>query len=376
MAASKQLLKAHVVGSMLRPQGLAEQLRSHRAGEVDAAEFKKVEDAAVDLALRIQHEAGIELVTDGEQRRLAFGDVLARSVDGIEPRDPTPIGRDGMWQGATDGTATLEISSPTGGAITRKLHRRDSQALEEFVYARAKATAPVKVTLPSPTMFMASWSPVHSTSAYATLGDALDDVVDILRTEVHALAVSGCRHIQFDAPETTFAIDPESSPALRASGMSRERFCDEVVARLNDVAREPGVTFSVHFCRGNARGHWHSAGGYDPIALLVFPRLERFTYVLLEYDSERAGGFEALRHLPDSACAVLGLVSTKTGALESREGLVERISEAAMHFPRAQLAISPQCGFASDAGGNPITPAQQAAKLRLVGQVAQEDLSA
>ena len=375
MTAFKQLLKAHVVGSMLRPDGLVEQLRSYRAGEIDAAEFKKAEDAAVDLALRIQQDAEIELVTDGEQRRLAFGDVLSRSVDGIEPQEPTPIGRGGMWQGATNGTATLEISSPTGGAITRKLRRRDSQALEEFVYARAKASAPVKVTLPSPTMFMASWSPAHSTSAYAKLGDALDDVVDILRMEIHALAMAGCRHIQLDAPETTFAIDPENSPALRASGMGRERFCDEVVARLNDVASEPGVTFSVHFCRGNARGHWHSAGGYDPIAPLVFPRLDRFTYVLLEYDSARAGGFEALRYLPDSACAVLGLVSTKTGALESRERLVERISDAAKHFPRNQLAISPQCGFASDAGGNPITFEQQAAKLRLVGQIAHEVLS-
>ncbi len=376
MTSWTRLLKAHVVGSMLRPQGLAQQLRAYRAGAIDAVEFKKAEDAAVDLALRVQHEAGIELVTDGEQRRLAFGDVVSRSVDGIEPRDPTPIGHDGMWRGATSGTATLEISPPTGGVITRKLRRRDSQALEEFVYARARASAPVKVTLPSPTMFMASWSPVHSASAYARLDDALDDVVDILRMEIHALAMAGCRHIQFDAPETTFAIDPERSPALRASGMSRERFCDEVAARLNEAAREPGVTFSVHFCRGNARGHWHSAGGYDPIAPLVFPRLERFTYVLLEYDSERAGGFEALRHLPDSACAVLGLVSTKTGALESRERLRERISEAARHFPSDQLAISPQCGFASDAGGNPITFEQQAAKLRLVGQIAREVLSA
>jgi len=371
-----QILKAHVVGSMLRPAGLVEQLRAYRDGAIDAAEFKKSEDAAVDLALRIQQEAGVELVTDGEQRRLAFGDVLSRSVDGIEAQEPTRIGHGGMWHGETDATATLEISSPTGGVITRKLRRSDSQAMEEFVYARAKSSTPVKVTLPSPTMFMASWSSARSTAAYPSLSDALDDVVHILRQEVHALALAGCRHIQFDAPEATFAIDPEGSPALRASGMSRDRFCDEVVSRLNEAAAEPGVTFSVHFCRGNARGHWHSAGGYDPIAPLIFPRLERFTYVLLEYDTDRAGGFEALRHLPDATCAVLGLISTKTGALEQPGRLEQRISQAAEYFAREQLGISPQCGFASDAGGNSLSFDQQEAKLRLVGQIAREVLNA
>ena len=371
-----QLLKAHVVGSMLRPAGLAEQLRAYRAGEIDAAEFKTAEDAAVDLALRIQQEAGIDLVTDGEQRRLAFGDVLSRSVDGIEPDEPNQIGHGGMWHGETDATATLEISSPTGGVITRKLMRRDSQALEEFVYARARRPGPVKVTLPSPTMFMASWSSARSAGAYPSLVDALDDVVEILRQEVHALALAGCRHIQFDAPEATFAIDPESSPALQAGGVSRERFCDEVVSRLREVATEPGVNFSVHFCRGNARGHWHSAGGYDPIAPLLFPRLDRFSYVLLEYDTDRAGGFEALRHLPESTCAVLGLISTKTGALEDPKRLEQRISEAGQYFPRRQLGVSPQCGFASDAGGNPISFEQQEAKLRLVGRIAHEVLEA
>jgi 5-methyltetrahydropteroyltriglutamate--homocysteine methyltransferase len=326
--------------------------------------------------LRIQQEAGVDLVTDGEQRRLAFGDVLSRSVDGIEPEAPTRIGHGGMWHGETDETATLEISPPTGGMITRKLSRRESQPLEEFVYARAKSAKPVKVTLPSPTMFMASWSPGRSAAAYPGLSDALDDVVEILRQEVHALALAGCRHVQFDAPEATFAIDSEHSPALRASGMSRERFCDEVVSRLSEAATEPGVTFSVHFCRGNARGHWHSAGGYDPIAPLIFPRLERFTYVLLEYDTDRAGGFEALRHLPASACAVLGLVSTKSGALENPDRLKRRIADAAAHFPREQLGISPQCGFASDAGGNPLSFEQQEAKLRLVGQIASEVLNA
>jgi 5-methyltetrahydropteroyltriglutamate--homocysteine methyltransferase len=145
-----------------------------------------------------------------------------------------------------------------------------------------------------------------------------------------------------------------------------------VTGRLNDVAVEPGVEFSVHFCRGNARGHWHSAGGYGAISKYVFPRLRKFSYVLLEYDTERAGSFEPLADLPKSCCAVLGLVTTKRGELESRELLEARIAEAAQHFRREQLAISPQCGFASDAGGNPITFEQQSAKLRLIAELAHE----
>jgi len=368
------LLKSHVVGSMLRPPELAQKLRRYRAGDIAAAEYKALEDLAVDAALAVQAEAGIDLVTDGEQRRLAFGDVLARSVVGIEAGEPEPVGHGGMWHGEDDETAQLEISNPTGGVITGKLQRRDSQAIEEYVYARAITAKPVKVTLPSPTMFLASWSPTRSTAAYPHLGAALDDIVDILKAEVHALAALGCQHIQFDAPEVTFAIDADNSPVLGGTGLNRDQFCAEVVERLRQVASEPGVTYSVHFCRGNARGHWHSAGGYDAIARQVFPRLDSFTYVLLEYDSERAGGFEALRQLPDTVCPVLGLVSTKTGELESRERLADRIDEAARHFPRAQLAVSPQCGFASDAGGNPLTFQEQAAKLRLVGELARDVL--
>jgi 5-methyltetrahydropteroyltriglutamate--homocysteine methyltransferase len=367
------MFKAHVVGSMLRPAGLADQLRKFRSGEIDTAEFKAVEDVAVNDALAIQDEAGIELVTDGEQRRLAFGDVLSRSVSGIEPTDPVPINRGGMWQGTDDATGALEIDPATGGVITGKLQRRDSQAIEEFVYTRATTGRSVKVTLPSPTLFFMSWSPERSAQAYPTIGAALDDVVEILRQEVHALAELGCRHVQFDAPEITTALDA-NSPALRWSSMTSDQFCSEVVQRLRQVAVEPGVTFSVHFCRGNARGHWHSSGGYDAIAGQVFPLLDPFTYVLLEYDTDRAGGFEPLRFLPQSACAVLGLVSTKAGELESRDVLIRRIDEAAQYFPREQLAISPQCGFASDAGGNPISFQQQRAKLDLVGQIARDVL--
>lgn len=368
------MLKAHVVGSMLRPGRLLEHSARYRAGTLPVAEFKRIEDAAVDQAIGIQEQAGIDLITDGEQRRLAFGDVFGQSVLGIEPVPSEKVTTGEFWHGPGGAEAPIEISAPTGGRIVAQLRRGESKASEEFVYARARARRPVKVTLPSPTMLISAWSPAHSTRAYASFNDALEDVVEILKQEVHALARLGCEHVQFDAPETTFAIESDSSPVLRGLGLGREAFCDMVVARLNQVAVEPGVEFSVHFCRGNARGHWHSAGGYGAISKLVFPHLARFKYVLMEYDTERAGTFEPLQDLPRGCCAVLGLVTTKSGVLEQRERLQARIEEAARYFPREQLALSPQCGFASDAGGNPLSFEQQTAKLRLVAEVAHEVL--
>ncbi len=364
--------RAHVVGSLLRPRELLQALEDFRAGALPIAEFKRIEDCAVDDAIAVQERAGIDVITDGEQRRLVFGDVFGRSVTGIEPSAPVPIGGAPFWRGGDDRSRQLEVSSPTGGHIVARLRRAESKACEEFIYARARASRPVKVTLPSPTLLIGSWSPERSTRAYRHFGEALDDVTAILREEVHALARLGCRHVQFDAPETTFAIEGEASVPMRLLRLTRESFCAEVVKRLNEVAIEPGVEFSVHFCRGNARGHWHSSGGYGAISKLVFPHLERFRYVLLEYDSERAGTFEPLADLPRSCCAVLGLVTTKSGELEDPRLLAARIEEAAQFFPREQLALSPQCGFASDAGGNPITAAEQAAKLRLVGTLAHE----
>jgi 5-methyltetrahydropteroyltriglutamate--homocysteine methyltransferase len=368
------MLKAHVVGSLLRPGRLLELAARYRKGEIPIAEFKRMEDAAVDQAIEVQERAGIDLITDGEQRRLAFGDVFGQSVSGMEAVAPETVKEGGLWHGVKTDAPAVEVSAPTGGRIVAKLQRRESKASEEFAYARARAHRPVKVTLPSPTMLISAWSPEHSTKAYRNLEAALDDGVEILKQEVRALRQLGCEHIQFDAPEATFAIESETSFVLRWLGYQRENFCELIVRRLNEVTVEPGMEFSVHFCRGNARGHWHSAGGYGAISKLIFPHLTRFKYVLMEYDSERAGGFEPLRDLPKECVAVLGLVTTKNGVLEQRDSLRARIDEAARFFPREQLALSPQCGFASDAGGNPITFEQQSAKLRLVAEVAHDVL--
>jgi methionine synthase II (cobalamin-independent) len=367
------LFRAHVVGSMLRPQELLKAHDACEAGALPTAEFKRLEDEAVSMSIRDQEDAGIELVTDGEIRRQAFGDVMARAL-GLTLTGKRQIGgaHEAIWHGMTESSGAMEISNPVGGIITERLRRGDSQAIEEFAFARAVARHPIKVTLPSPTMFSAAWSPEQSSKVYRHPGEAMDDIVEILKAEVHSLARIGCTHIQFDAPEVTFAIDAEASPILRASGQSREAHCAMVVQRLNQVAVEPGVEFSVHFCRGNARGHWHSAGGYDAISKLVFPHLSSFRYVLLEYDTDRAGGFDALRDLPDECCAVLGLVTTKSGEMESLSALKGRVAEAARFVPKERLAVSPQCGFASDAGGNPLSRDQQREKLRLVGRLARE----
>ena len=362
-------MRAHVVGSMLRPTPLLDQLPRFRAGEIDTSEFKRIEDKAVDEAIRIQERAGIELITDGEQRRLAFGDVFGQSVKGIAPTAPSSSR--GMWKGKQRrslGSFAAECSDRWHDCRQAGA-RRISGSRGICVCARSRLEAASRLRCPAQPSSWPRGRPSSRRALMPSFADALKDIVEILNQEVHALARLGCQHIQFDAPELMFALDA-NAPMLR--NQSRKVYCAMVVDHLNAAAVEPGVTFSVHFCRGNARGHWHSAGGYEAISKLSFPHLRRFQYILLEYDTDRAGGFEALVDLPKDCCAVLGLVTTKTGALESGKLLRERIDEASRYFPFEQMALSPQCGFASDAGGNPITVAEESAKLQLVGEVARE----
>jgi 5-methyltetrahydropteroyltriglutamate--homocysteine methyltransferase len=247
--------------------------------------------------------------------------------------------------------------------VAEKISRVSSMAGEEYAYARAKATRPVKVTLPSPMVMLSFWSPEHSTGAYADPADLVTDFAAVLRDEIAHLADLGCEHIQLDAPELTFLVgDGMAFGAFEAAGFTRESFLDTEVEILNGVASVPGVTFGIHLCRGNKENEWHSAGGYENISKQLFPRLDAFDYLLLEFDDERSGGFGPLADVPDDTCVVLGLVSTKRA----------QVDEAANHHPREQLAISPQCGFASISYGNPIGEPAERAKLELVGRIGHE----
>jgi 5-methyltetrahydropteroyltriglutamate--homocysteine methyltransferase len=357
------IYRAQTIGSMLRPGSLRDARHALRQGAISRAAFKRIEDRAVDHALAIQEHAGIDLVTDGEQRRASFLGSLLEATEGLT-RD---LSITKPWHENDDRVSELSL----GLAVTGKLRRVRSIVCEEYAYARGRATKPIKVTLPSPMMLLMFWAPNFARGNYKDAFELFVDGAEVIRAEITELARMGCEHIQIDAPELAILIDPAAQLAVFArNGIDPARVLGEGVELLNSLADAPGVSFGLHLCRGNNDGRWLSQGGYEPISKQVFSRASRFTTFLLEYDDSRSGGFEPLADIPDDKLVVLGLVSTKHPALESEEMLMARIEQAARHFPRDQLALSPQCGFASGIKGNPLDEAAEERKLRLVADVA------
>jgi methionine synthase II (cobalamin-independent) len=358
------IYRAEVIGSMLRPGWLKQARTDFAADRISTAQFKRVEDRAVDEAIALQERCGVDVVSDGEMRRSGFVAPLTDYVEGFEA-----IAFDTRrWQG---GPVSGETNLVVPLTVTGKLRRRRSLAAEEFIYARARAKLPLKAALPSPLMLAMRWSPEHSAAAYPDPAALFADAVDILRAEVAELASLGCEYIQIDAPELAMLVDPSTRERVfEAHGISTARMLGEGVEMLNALADASGVTFGLHLCRGNNAGHWMSTGGYEAISKEVLARSTRYEIFLLEYDSPRAGSFEPLIDLPRDKRVVLGLVSTKSDALETPDALIARIDEAARYFPREHMALSTQCGFASVMAGNPIAEATQEKKLRLVADVA------
>lgn len=361
--------RADVVGSLLRPAGLLEARAAHAAGDLPAAEFKRVEDRAVDAALRLQEEAGLDVVTDGELRRVSFQSQMVEAVDGFGQWDLDAF-LWGRWRG--DGLDTVDVPRPEL-AVVGRLERKRFLCAEEFIYVRGRTDRQVKVTLPSPSLFANFWEPDRAPDAYGGVQDMLADVTRILREEVAELARLGCTCIQLDAPHYTMLADPAwrrfyTDRGIPASAwIARGLELDNAVA----AAAPEGMTVALHVCRGNQMSRWLVEGGYGAIADEIFPHaaVDRF---MLEYDDARSGGFEPLRSVPDGTDVVLGLVTTKTPQLEDEEALLRRIDEAAALVPLERLALSTQCGFATSLHGNALTMRQQRAKLELVARVARK----
>jgi methionine synthase II (cobalamin-independent) len=362
------IYRAEVIGSMLRPEWLKRARTDFAADRISTAQFKRLEDRAVDEAIALQERCGVDIVSDGEMRRSGFVAPLTDYVEGFEAvAFDTRRWHGGGGTSAQTGDTNLAVPL----TVTGKLRRRRSLAVEEFIYARARAKLPLKATLPSPLMLALRWSPEHSAAAYPEPFALFADAVDILRSEVAELASLGCEYIQIDAPELATLVDPATRERVfEAHGISTARMLGEGVEMLDALAGASGVTFGLHLCRGNNAGHWLSAGGYEAISREVFARATRYDIFLLEYDSPRAGSFEPLADVARDKRVVLGLVSTKHDALETPAALTARIEEAARHFPRERMALSTQCGFASVLAGNPIAEATQEKKLRLVAEVA------
>jgi 5-methyltetrahydropteroyltriglutamate--homocysteine methyltransferase len=354
------IARSEVVGSLLRPKDLAKARQGQERGEVSDRDLKQVEDRAVDDAIKLQEAAGIDVITDGEQRRYAFYGHLIDSFDGFD--------KEGGWAipFRDEKGEELILKRPV---VVERLRWRRSMCSEEWVYLRAKAKGPAKVTMLSAQQAAAYYDPEKSKGAYATRDAYLADIVDLSRREVEELIRLGCTYIQIDGPQYGALLDPKMREGYRQRGSDPEEIIDRCIEMDNAIISDhPGITFALHICRGNNQSKFYAEGDYEPIARIFQRTL--FNRFLLEYDDERSGGFAPLRHLPDDRVVVLGLVTTKKPDLEPEDELRARIKDASTFVPLDRLALSPQCGFASTMEGNRISPEQQRQKLELVGRVA------
>ena len=357
-----------VVGSLLRPPRLLTAQQQLTAGRMSRSAFKVIEDRAVDEAVTLQEEAGLEVLTDGEMRRLSFQSQMTQAVEGFGEWDIDAF-MWGKWYGDEE-LGDWSRARPTGLGVTGKLVRRRHLCAEEFVYLRARTERTAKVTLPSPSLFSNFWSPEHSTAVYPTLESFLADVVAILKDEVVELVRLGACYIQIDAPHYPLLLDPNTRAFYESKGWQLDEWLRLGIELDNALMADvPDVTFGFHLCRGNQGSRWLVEGAYDLIAKPIFQNV-RAQRLLLEYDDSRSGSFEPLREVPDDRMVVLGLVTTKSAHLESPEQLRTRVEEASRYLDLERLAISPQCGFSTSIVGNNITVNDQRKKLEVLCETA------
>jgi 5-methyltetrahydropteroyltriglutamate--homocysteine methyltransferase len=354
-----KIYRAEHIGSLQRPKYLMDAIKQHQAGTISIPEFKRIEDRAVDEAIALQEEVGIDVITDGEQRRMHFRDWLVKAVEGLSPIKAPPARLQGM-PGHTD----VERSDPY--TVTSRIRLKHSVATEEFVYARAKTQRPIKVTVPHPFTYYLMYGPA-SKQAYPDPLELFQDAAQLILQECRELAALGCEYIQIDAPVLTLPLDPKAGEFFGNLGMSPERFLEEGVRIMDVIADISGVKFAVHYCRGNGPHHYFSSGAYDRAAKVLFQTSKKVDTYLLEYDDWRAGSFDALQYVPNDKVVVLGLVSSmKQPQLESVDDLVARVQEASRYFPLENMALSPQCGFCSLVGAEGFDASVQKLKLKQV----------
>lgn len=357
--------RAENVGSLLRPRELLQARTDHAIGKLRAEKLHAIEDAAILMTLEGQRKAGLPIFTDGELRRGSWLTDMADAVEGF-------VGDKVImhWKGPGGGD-----EGSTAKVVGGKLRKTRKLTGHELPFMKKHSPGPFKITLPSPSNFMiASYKPGVSDKFYGTHADLLKELVDFTRDEVQWLVNEGVTYIQFDAPYYSHYLDPAQREHMRASGLDPDQEFDRSIAGDNAVLKEiPGdrVTTSTHVCRGNSRSRWYTEGGYEAIAERLFGQLDVDTF-LLEYDTDRAGGFEPLRLVPRGKSVVLGLITTKQPQLESQDALRWRIDEASQYIPLENLAISTQCGFASVAAGNLLSLDDQWRKLDLVVDTARK----
>jgi 5-methyltetrahydropteroyltriglutamate--homocysteine methyltransferase len=356
--------RAEVIGSLLRSRRLKDAGRAAHEGRLPAADYRAVLEQEIARVVARQEDIGLGVVTDGELARSSWFGFFFEGLEGFRLDQSHFKFKD------ADG-ATFDWPTCVAGT---KISRRGPITLPEFARANALVRrALVKATMPAPSAFhFFRLGKAVDAQAYPDVSAFFDDLVAVYRTELAELAQAGCRYVQFDEVPIAMLCDPDVCRQAQAQGGSPAALVDTYILLLQRIAadRPAHMRLGLHLCRGNFRGRWMAAGGYEPVAEKLFKEAPADAF-LLEFDSERAGDFEPLRFLPRDKTVVLGLVSSKSAQLEDQDTLLRRIDEANRVLPVDQLAVSTQCGFASVAGGNVLTEEEQWAKLELVVDTAQ-----
>ena len=355
------------VGSFLRPQYLLEAREQKAKGDITPEQLRAVEDKAITEIVKFQEDIGLKSITDGEFRRTYFHIDFLEQIGGVKTDIPVTIQK-------PDGTQ--ELAPPVMRVIDKVRHVKDIQ-LADFNYLKSQVSAghTPKVTIPSPTMlhFRGGRAGI-SKEAYPELDPAFyDDVAKAYGDELRSLAAAGCTYVQMDDTNLAYLCDDKMREAARQRGDDPNELPHRYAAFINKVvAQKPaGMLLAMHLCRGNFKSTFAASGDYEPVAEALLSQMDIDAY-FLEYDDARSGDFRPLRFLKKGRIAVLGLITTKNGQLEKKDDIKRRIDEAAQYVPLDQLALSPQCGFASSAEGNAISWDDQRRKLELVVQIADE----
>jgi 5-methyltetrahydropteroyltriglutamate--homocysteine methyltransferase len=361
---TKPPFRADQVGSLLRPQHLLDARGKFDKGEITAAQLRSIEDDAIRHAVKRQEEVGLKAVTDGEFRRRSWHMDFICRIGGV-----TSAGTQLRPFYNETGSVKNEIDLPK---VVGKLCLREPIFADDFKFLESATKATPKLSIPSPSM-LHGLGATEDKSIYGRPEDFWADLVNVYKEELWALSRIGCTYLQID--DTMFATlsDPSFQKKLNPSAGMQDQLYKTYIRLVNDslAQRPPGVTLCVHTCRGNHRSAWVAAGGYDPVAEAVFNELDVDGF-FLEYDDERSGTFEPLRFVPKGKMVVLGLLTSKKGALEKKDDIKRRIDAATKYIDLDQLALSPQCGFASTSLGNLLTEDQEFAKLALVVEITRE----
>ena len=368
--------RADHVGSLLRPELLLRAREQHAAGEIDAERLREVEDDAIREVVRLQRELGLRTATDGEYRRASWHMDFIYQLGGISRAQDELMVTFHNEGGDIEFTPSgLRVTDPV--RFEHTIFGEDFAFLKEAVRNTSQGAAEdltPKLTIPSPSM-------VHYRGGRAAIDPQIypdqeqfwADLSTAYAAQIRAVAELGCTYLQLDDTSLAYLNDPTQRGMIDERGDNGDHMHVRYIRQMNAALadRPEGMNVTTHMCRGNFRSSWVASGGYDHVAEELFQELDVDGF-FLEFDDERSGDFAPLRFVPEDKYVVLGLVTTKKGALESKDDLKRRIDEAARHIPLEQLCLSPQCGFSSTFEGNDLTDEEQAAKLRLVVETAEE----